>query len=62
LNNVPHVVVLGEGELHEPTREMFEKACHHGQPVELPNEIAEALFERRRASKIPGVFWERRSE
>lgn len=62
LNNVPHVVVLGEGQLLEAVREMFEKACRHGQPVELPIETARLLFERRRTGKIPGVFWERRSE
>jgi hypothetical protein len=39
---------------------MFEKACRHGQPAELPTDIAELLHERRRTGKIPG-YWERRS-
>jgi len=62
LNTVPHVVIIGEGPLLPPMRDMFERACAQGKAVELPQAIVTALFERRTAGKIPGAFWERRSQ
>jgi hypothetical protein len=61
VGGVVHVVVLGEQALLPPVREMFERACTGGRSVELPADIASALFKRRRTGKIPGAFWERRS-
>ncbi len=62
-NTVPHVIVIGDGELLSTVREMFERACAHGEVVELPKDIANILFERpSTVGKIPGAFWERRSQ
>ncbi|MGH7488623.1 MAG: hypothetical protein ACREMY_23940 [bacterium] len=61
LNTVPHVVVIGEGELLPAVQEMFERACSVGTPAQLPQDIVTALFLRRTGTKIPGAFWERRS-
>jgi len=62
LNTVPHVVVIGDGELLPALREMVERACVYGTEAELPKDIVRALFERRTVGKIPGAFWERRSQ
>jgi hypothetical protein len=61
LNTVPHVVVIGDGELLPALRQMVERACVYGAEAELPEDITSALFERRTVGKIPGAFWERRS-
>ena|SRR3990170_2020252 len=58
---IPHVAVLGDAPLMPPVRDMFERSCSKGKPVELTEEVTEALFSRRAEGKIPGVFWERRS-
>ncbi len=62
LNAVAHVVIVGEGPLLPPVRDMFERACAHGEAADLPDDIANVLFERRTVGKIPGAFWERRSQ
>lgn len=62
LNTVPHVVVIGDGELSPALRQMVERACVYGTEAELPEDIANVLFERRTVGKIPGAFWERRSQ
>ncbi|MEX2158149.1 MAG: hypothetical protein WEB04_01985 [Dehalococcoidia bacterium] len=62
LNTVPHVVVIGDGELLPSLRQMVERACVYGVEAELPEDIVSALFERRTVGKIPGAFWERRSQ
>jgi hypothetical protein len=61
LDTVPHIVVIGDGELLPALRAMVERACVYGVEAELPEEIVSALFERRTVGKIPGAFWERRS-
>ncbi len=61
VNTVPYVVVLGEGQLFTPVREMFERSCTRGQTAELSTDVIRALFDRRARGKIPGAFWERRS-
>ncbi len=62
LNGVVHVVIIGDGELLLPVREMFERSCKRGTATDLPEDVATALHERRREGKIPGSFWERRSQ
>lgn len=62
LNGIAHVVVIGEGPLLPAVRKIFERACTRGTAAELPEDIASVLFERRTAGKIPGAFWERRSQ
>lgn len=61
VNDVPHVVIVGDGELLPPERDMFERSCKRGSPTDLPQDVADALVERRKEGKIPGAFWERRS-
>ncbi len=62
LNTVPHVVVIGDGELLPALRQMVERACVYGAGAELPEDIVSVLFERRAVGKILGAFWERRSQ
>lgn len=61
LNTVAHVIIIGDGPLLRPVRDMFERSCAHGKPAELPTDVKSALFERRNKTKIPGAFWQRRS-
>jgi hypothetical protein len=58
--DVPHIVVLGEGQIDPQAAQRLERACIHGIPSELPSEVQRQLVERRAEGKIPGVFWERR--
>ena len=62
VNDVPHVVIVGDGELLAFVREKFERSCKPGSATDLPVDVAYALTERRKEGKIPGAFWERRSK
>jgi hypothetical protein len=62
LNDVWHLVVLGEGDLPVFYERTFEVACQHGVRLAIPLEVQTALMVRSVAARHqhPG-FWERRS-
>lgn len=62
INRVPHVVVVGDGPLDPDLRGRFEDACRDGEAAVLPAFARELLLSRRAEGRVPGLFWERRSQ
>lgn len=60
LDGVPHVAVIGEGQLTNRFIRAMEVESRGGKVVDLPDEVFDQLFHRRMSGSIPGVFWERR--
>lgn len=58
IKGVPYVVMLGDGSLPELLHKVFKEACVEGKEKEVPQEVREALEERRAAGRLPGAFWE----
>jgi hypothetical protein len=56
-----HVVVVADTRPPPRIRRMFKGACQDGERQNLPEDLADLLFERRATQKIPGAFWERRT-